>query len=74
MATAMGGVTGAVGITSKKGVAIKGVMDGFSLNIGNPIITTLNQCSCRRLCTLRHSNRQVSVCFFRLTFTDKTCL
>jgi hypothetical protein len=77
MTTAMGEVTGATITVIKNGVAITMAMGmgGTDLDIGN-LIPMLNQSMSHRQCTIRqctilHSNRPASVCFFRLIFIDR---
>src|SRR5664280_79410 len=75
MTTAMGGgVTGATITAIRNGVAITiGMAMGIrvtDLDISNPI-PTRNLSTSRHQCTIRHSNRPASVCFFRLIFIGR---
>ncbi len=72
MTTAMGGVTGATITAIKNGVANIMGMGVIVLDISNRI-STRNLSTSIHQCTIRHSNRPASVCFFRLIFVDR-CL
>ncbi|MGZ3607814.1 MAG: hypothetical protein ACXU9J_07800 [Syntrophales bacterium] len=49
-------------------------IEATDLGISNPIITTHNLFMFRHLCTILHSNHQVSVCFSHLIFAGSCCL
>jgi len=73
MTTAMAGVTGATIMAIKNGVANIMGMEVIVLDISTPT-TTHNLSMFRRQCTIRHSNHQASVCFFRLILVGDTIL